>query len=200
VNKDFLFGGSVGLAIGLVIALFTFQIGRAGGLLRAPEPVVAAPVGGAGAPGAPPPQPGAAELDAHIAATRRLVEANPKDRRAWVTLGNAYFDADRPQESIEAYERALQLDPNDPDVITDQGVMYVALRQFDRALANFQRANRLEPNHRQSLFNIGVAYAGLEDLDKAEEAWNRVIQTAPGTPDAERARAAIAQLRARRGR
>jgi cytochrome c-type biogenesis protein CcmH/NrfG len=197
VNKDFLFGGAVGLAIGLVIALFTFQIGRAGGLLRPPEPVVAAPVGGAGAPA---PSPGPSDLDAHIAATKRLVEANPEDRRAWVTLGNAYFDADRPQESIEAYERALQLDPDDPNVITDQGVMYVAVRQFDKALANFQRANRLDPNHRQSLFNIGVAYAGLEDLDKAEEAWNRVIQTAPGTPDAERARAAIAQLRARRGR
>ena len=197
MNKDFLFGASVGLAIGLLIALFTFQIGRAGGLFRASEPVVAAPVGGVGAP---PPQPAASELDAQIAATRRQVEANPKDRRAWVTLGNAYFDADRPQESIDAYERALQLDPNDPNVITDQGVMYVALRQFDKALANFQKANRLDPNHRQSLFNIGVAYAGLEDLDRAEEAWNRVVQTAPGTPDAERARAAIAQLRARRGR
>ncbi len=201
MTKDFLFGGAVGLAIGLVIALFTFQIGRAGGLLRPPEPVVAAPIGGVGAP--PPaaaPPAGAPDLDAHIAATKRLVEANPKDRRAWVTLGNAYFDGDRPQESIEAYERALQLGPDDPDVITDQGVMYVALRQFDKALANFQKANRLDPDHRQSLFNIGVAYAGLEDLDRAEEAWSRVIQAAPGTPDAERARAAIAQLRARRGR
>ncbi len=197
MNKDFLLGGFAGLAIGLLIALFAFQIGRAGGLLRAPAPVVAAPIGGGGPPA---PQPGAPDLDAHIAATKRLVEANPQDRRAWVTLGNAYFDADRPQESIEAYERALQLDPNDPNVITDQGVMYVALRQFDKALANFQEANRLDPDHRQSLFNIGVAYAGLEDLDRAEEAWNRVIQAAPGTPDAERARAAIAQLRARRGR
>lgn len=197
MNKDFLFGAAVGLAIGLAIALFAFQIDRAGGLFRAPEPIVAAPIGGMGAPAA---QPGAPDLDAHVAAMKRQVEANPEDRRAWVMLGNAYFDADRPQESIEAYERALRLDPNDPDVITDQGVMYVALRQFDKALANFQKANRLDPNHRQSLFNIGVAYAGLEDLDRAEEAWNRVVQTAPGTPDAERARAAIAQLRARRGR
>lgn len=200
MNKDFLFGGAVGLSIGLVVALFTFQIGRAGGLFRAPEPVVAAPVEGVAGPAAPAPQAGAPDLDAHIAAAKRTAEANPEDRRAWVALGNAYFDADRPQDSIDAYDRALRLDPDDPNVITDQGVMYVALRQFDKALANFQKANRLDPNHRQSLFNIGVAYAGLEDPVHAEEAWKQVIQTAPGSPDAEKARGAIAQLRARRGR
>lgn len=194
-NKDFFAGGAIGLAIGLVVALFAFQIGSAGRLFRPDGPVVAAPIGDGAAPAT---QAGAPDASTQIAIAQKLVQTDPANRQAWVALGNAYFDADQPQASIEAYDRALQLQPDDPDVITDQGVMYLALGEHQKALANFQKANRLDPGHRQSLFNMGVAYASMDDLAKAEETWTRVIQTAPDSKTAAEARAAIERLRARR--
>jgi cytochrome c-type biogenesis protein CcmH/NrfG len=197
VNKDFLFGAAVGLCIGLVVALFTFQIGRAGGLLRPPEPVVAAPTGGGGQPmQAGGPAPG--ELSARIAMASQLTQSDPGNHQAWVALGNAYFDDNQPEKSIEAYARALKLRPDDPDVLTDQGAMYVALHQYARALENFQKANRIAPTHVQSLFNIGVAYAAMNDPARAEDAWNRVIALAPGSDDAAHARHRIEELKAGR--
>ncbi len=195
MNRSFLVGGAVGLAIGLFVAIISYQVGKAGRLTRAPEPIVAAPI--ADEPAAPQVPPG---LPEDLAELLRRVQANPKDRAAWITLGNAFFDANQPEPAIQAYERALQLEPNDPDVITDQGVMYVALRKYDKALANFQKANKLDPNHRQSLFNMGVAYDGLDDPERAEEVWKKVIASAPDSPDAARAREMIEELRARRKR
>ncbi len=205
MNRSFFLGGAVGLGLGLLVALFAYQIGRAGGRLRADEPVIAAPVappaqmpaqmppggdGGAPAEGGLTP-----ELANHIAVLEQVVKADPKNHDAWVQLGNAYFDAHQHQESIDAYAHALQLRPDDPNVLTDQGIMYRALRQYDRALANFDKASRLDPKHLQSLYNQGVVYGfDLHDRAKAEEAWNRLIRLAPGSDDANRARAAMAQL------
>jgi len=203
MNRSFLLGAASGLLAGLLVAVVSFQVGRAGRLTREPEPVVAAPSSGprgtATAPAAGPTEAsGAVPLDAseRIATARSVVERDPKNLEAWVDLGNLYFDTRQPQKSIEAYARALELKPDNPDVLTDQGVMFRAVGAYDKAIANFEKANRISPGHLQSLYNLGVVYAfDLRDVPKAEEAWNRLIQIAPASENANQARQALAQLR-----
>jgi cytochrome c-type biogenesis protein CcmH/NrfG len=204
MNRDHLTGLAIGLAAGLLVALlaglFGFQIGRAGRVLRdGQQPVMAAPA--AVSPGAAPPAaaaPAGVPLDAseQIAAATQVVQQDPKNRQAWVALGNLYFDTHQHQKSIDAYARALELQPDDPDVLTDQGVMYRAVGTYDKAVANFEKANRLRPGHLQSLYNLGVVYAfDLKNVPKAEEAWNKLIQLAPTSENAAQAREALAQLK-----
>jgi tetratricopeptide (TPR) repeat protein len=207
MNRDHLLGLGVGLAAGLLVALlaglFGFQIGRAGRVLSEPEPVMAAPATGkqgAEAPGsaAPADSGGGVPLDAaeQIASARQVVEKDPKNLRAWIALGNLYFDTHQPQKSVDAYARALELKPDDPDVLTDQGVMFRALGAYDKAIANFQKASQVDPKHLPSLYNLGVVYAfDLKDVPKAEDAWNRLIQLAPGSENANQARQALAQVK-----
>ena len=185
----------IGLAIGLVVGLFIgTQVGSSG---SSPAPG-AMPAGMP--PGMPqmPPQGGAdANLQARIAQLQSVVARDPKNAQAWVQLGNDYFDSRQAQKAVEAYGRALELKPNDPNVLTDQGVMYRELGQFDKAVANFQAANKADPTHVQSLFNMGVVYASdLKQPQKASEAWQKVITTAPNSPQAADARQAIEQLKA----
>ncbi len=203
MNRDHLTGLAIGLAAGLFVALlaglFGFQIGRAGGVLRQPEPTMAAPAAPAAAPAAAPgAQAGGVPLDAaqQIAAANDVVQRDPRNLQAWVALGNLYFDTHQPQKSIDAYARALELNPNDANVLTDQGVMYRAVGAYDKAVANFQKANQLDPKHLQSLYNLGVVYAfDLKNNAKAEEAWNKLIQTAPDSENAKQAREALAQIK-----
>ena len=184
----------IGLAIGLVVGLFVgYQAGSSGS--------PSSPSMGAMPPGMPggmpqmPPQ-GAQNLQAQIAQLQSVVARDPKNVEAWVQLGNHYFDSRQAQKSIEAYGRALELRPNDPNVLTDQGVMYRELGQYDKAVENFQKANKAEPMHVQSLFNLGVVYAqDLKQPQKATDAWNKVITTAPNSPQAADARQAIAALK-----
>ena len=152
-------------------------------------------------PGAPPaavPQVGQAApagVEQRIAMTQQLVAQDPKNVKAWIALGNDYFDTHQPQKSIDAYANALALEPNNPDVLTDQGVMYRELGQSEKALANFLKANQIAPRHFQSLFNAGVVYAyDLKDSKKAVETWNRIIAADPSGPFATQSRAAIQAL------
>jgi tetratricopeptide (TPR) repeat protein len=204
MNRDQFSGLAVGLSAGLLVAvlagLFGYQIGRAGRVLKdGGEPVTAAPTSSAAPPAAAPAaSPADVPLDAsqQIAAATQVVQSDPKNRQAWVALGNLYYDTRQPQKSIDAYARALELQPDDPDVLTDQGVMFRAVGAFDKAVANFQKANRLRPDHLQSLYNLGVVYAfDLKDVPRAEEAWNKLIQIAPASENATQARAALAQLK-----
>jgi len=150
-------------------------------------------------PGAMPPgamPPGAVSENPHVAAAQQILARDPKNVKAWIALGNEYFDAHQPQKSIDAYAKALELDPKNPDVLTDQGVMYRDIGAFDKAIANFKRASQVDPRHVQSLYNMGVVYAfDLKDAKRAAEAWNRVIEVAPASPQAAQARRALDEMK-----
>jgi cytochrome c-type biogenesis protein CcmH/NrfG len=191
VNRNTIYALLAGLLIGGVV-------GYVGGSLNAPAgPVVAAPTAPpAGAPPggfAPPADPNAMNLVGRIQAMQQLVAKDPKNVQAWIQLGNDYFDTKQPHKSIEAYGKALELQPDNPDVLTDQGVMYRDVGQFQQALANFQKANAIDPKHVQSLFNVGVVYENdLKDSARAKAAWQKVIEVAPQSPQAQAARQALA--------
>jgi cytochrome c-type biogenesis protein CcmH/NrfG len=143
-------------------------------------------------------QAGMGQVDAfaRIAATKAQLAANPKDVDALVQLGNDYFDTHQPQLAVDAYAKALTLAPDNPkaaDILTDQGVMYRELKNYDKALANFKQAGKLNPNHLPSLLNLGVVYAtDLHDMPSARKVWTRIVEVAPGTPQAEQAKALLA--------
>lgn len=124
-----------------------------------------------------------------------LVARDPKNRNAWVQLGNSYFDSDQAVKAVEAYGKALELDPNDPAVLTDQGVMFRRLGWYDRAVDNFRKAQEIDPSHLQSLFNLGVVYRyDLQDPAKAREAWTRYLQINPSGPGSDQIRAEMEKL------
>lgn len=126
---------------------------------------------------------------------KAVVAQDPKNRQAWVAIGNEYFDADRPMESIEAYQKALDLDANDANVLTDQGVMFRRMGWFDRAIENFTKANRVAPNHSASLYNLGITYRyDLQDAGKAREAWTKFLTVNPSGPGSDRVRQELALL------
>lgn len=150
----------------------------------------------AAAPQVPPPVAVSPAAQKRIAVLQALVDRDPTDVKSWIALGNEYFDSQQREKAIQAYGKALQLKPDNPDVLTDQGVMYRELGEFDKAVANFKKANSINPKHLQSLLDMGVVYGrDLKDYDKAMEAFNRIVQIAPDSPEAAHAREAIEELK-----
>lgn len=150
---------------------------------------------GASTGGAPQGQPAPVVDQQQTALLEGLVARDPKNRNAWVQLGNSYFDSDQAVKAVEAYAKALELDPNDPNVLTDQGVMFRRLGWYDRAIENFRKAQQIDPSHVQSLFNLGVVYRyDLQDSAKAREAWTRYLQINPSGPGSDQIRAEMEKL------
>ena len=176
--------------------MFGLLVGWILGTQQAPAPPAAA-LAGAGAAQmpatqAPPP------LDVQRAADlERQANAQPANAAIRVDLGNLYFDAERYDLAISWYEAALKIDPKNVDASTDLGVSYYSANQIDRALAQFEHSLSIDPAHTKTLLNQGIVYAfGKQDLATASKSWERLVAVAPNSPEATRAKEALAAVKA----
>lgn len=118
-----------------------------------------------------------ADYEEDIRLAKSILEKDPRNLEALITLGNAYFDTDRYQEAIDAYSKALTIDPKNPDVRTDMGIMYRKLGKFDKAIEAFRQAARENPVHVNSRFNLGVVLKyDKKDYSGAIQAWEDFLK------------------------
>jgi len=162
--------------------------------------------------GAAEPQPGANQqasgtrqppaLDqAKVQGLMTIIKSDPKNAGAHVQLGNAYFDAERYADAIKWYEDGLKLDPKNVDASTDLGVSYYYSSRTDEALKQFDYSLKLNPTHAKTLLNQGIVLAfGKRDLKGATDAWEKVVQLAPNSPEAQAARQGLQGIAAATGR
>jgi len=109
-----------------------------------------------------------------------LVKKNPEDTAAWVQLGNLFFDVNRFEDAIHAYEKSLALAPGDPRVLTDLGVMYRRNQMPEKAIQAFDRAIAADPGFETAHFNKGIVLMhDLNDLPAAVLAWKALVEINP---------------------
>jgi cytochrome c-type biogenesis protein CcmH/NrfG len=182
----FAIGGMVfGLVVGWVIG--DQQAKKAG-----PVPVVAA------APAAPQsnerPVPQLDETQAQ--SLMNVANADAKNVEVRVKLGKLYLDAERFADAVKWYEQAVALDPKNVEASTELGESYLYTNQTDRALKQFEYSLKIDPKHVKTLINQGAVYAyGKQDFDAAERSWQKVVDLAPGTTEAQMAQRAIESLK-----
>lgn len=146
---------------------------------------------------APAQQQGPPTLDESLAARlESTAESSPRDADTRVRLGNLYFDGGRFDEAVRWYTAALEIEPRNVDASTDLGIAFYYMNQPDRALAQFDRSLALDPKHSKTLLNVGIVRAwGKQDLEGAAKAWQRVIDVAPGSEEASRAKQGLEGIR-----
>jgi tetratricopeptide (TPR) repeat protein len=145
-------------------------------------------------------QPQAKVLDeARVQQLTTILNSDPTNAGAAVQLGNTYFDAERYTEAIQWYEKALTLDPKDANASTDLGVSYYYTNRPDDALKQFEVSLRIDPKHTKTLLNQGIVLAfGKQDLNGAAAAWQKVVDLAPGSPEAQAAQRGLEGIAASR--
>jgi tetratricopeptide (TPR) repeat protein len=165
---------------------------------RAPQaesaPQQAAPASESGTP-AP------AILDETKAQALESVAArDPKNAIARSQLGDLYYDAGKYPEAIKWYQESLSLNPKDVSVSTDLGVSYYYNKEPDRAIEQLQHSLEIDPTHAKTLLNLGVVRAfGKRDLKGATEAWQKLVQVAPQSPEGQQAKQALDSLSSAHG-
>jgi tetratricopeptide (TPR) repeat protein len=184
-----------GLLVGWIIAV---QIARPDAVANAtPDAATAAPADAQQSPAGGGQSATAAPLDeARLRDLIAQADKNPKDAAVRAQIGNVYFDAERYPDSVKWYEASMAIDPKNPDVSTDLGVSYYYTNQTDRALQQFARSLQINPSHTKTMLNIGMVKAfGKQDLAGAAEAWQKVVQLAPDSPEGRAARQALDTLK-----
>jgi tetratricopeptide (TPR) repeat protein len=182
--------GVAGVLLGL-LAGWIIGSQQGGGRALAPAPAQQQAAASSGQ------RPAAPALDENRAAQLRSeAERDRSNAAARVQLGNLYFDSERYEEAARWYSEALQIDPRQVDVSTDLGIAYYYTNQPDRALEQFDKSLAIDPNHSKTLLNIGVVRAfGKQDLEGAAKAWQRVLEVAPNSEEAARAKQGLDGIR-----
>jgi len=133
------------------------------------------------------------DLQVHLA----VLKKDPRNRQALVQAGNICYDGQRYAEAITYYTRGLEIDPNDVNVRTDLGTAYWYSGKAEEAVRQFELALKLVPTYPQTLFNLGIVRLhGLNDPEGAVAAWEKLLASNPGYPEAGKVRAQLEQARA----
>ena len=121
-----------------------------------------------------------AERAAQILELEKRTSETPDDLKAWINLGNLYFDTGNPEKAITAYKKALELNPNNADVMNDLAVMYRRSGQPKKAIEAFDRAIKIDPGHETVRFNKGVVLMhDLNDLEGTVQTWEELVKLNP---------------------
>ncbi|HEX8031511.1 MAG TPA: tetratricopeptide repeat protein [Vicinamibacterales bacterium] len=196
MRADAIVFGIAGTLFGVIIG-WVLGSQQAAGTARTAAPVAQS---AQAQPQAPPAQQAAPIDPARVKALEDEAAKDPKDARPRVQLGNLFFDGEKYPDAITWYERALTLAPNNPDVSTDLGVAYYYTNQNDRALAQFDRSLAIDPKHIKTLLNVGIVRAfGKQDLAGAGQAWQRVVELAPDSPEGQAAKKGLEGIQSASG-
>lgn len=123
------------------------------------------------------------QIMSQIGHIKEILAQDSTNYEAWVALGNAFYDANMPEESIEHYEQALALRPNDVHVMTDLSTMKRSLGDAEEAVEILQRVVAIDSTFQQAWFNLGVIHAfDLDDKRGAVDAWKRFLAVADESP------------------
>lgn len=126
------------------------------------------------------------------------MQLDPGHAHAWVDFGNAYHRMRKPQQALEAFEKALQADPTDGYTQRNLGGLLIMFDRVEEAVTHLRAALARMPHDTQTLLCLATALEKLgtpEATAEADRMYHRFITEHPNSPmveGAEKSRTAIA--------
>lgn len=122
------------------------------------------------------------------------LKLDDSDARLWVRRGEVLARAGEFWEAIDDFGEAIDRDVNSLEALVFRGAAYRLLGVPDLATDDLMRALALDANHPDALTELGLLRRDAGDRDGARQAWLAAIRTAPGSPAADTARAALQDM------
>jgi tetratricopeptide (TPR) repeat protein len=109
----------------------------------------------------------------------RSIELNPRNARAYRSMGDALSRSGQYPLAVRAYERSCILDPDNPDAMLNKGNALHAMNCFDEAGQAYLKILDRMPDHSRALNNLAKLHQDLRDHDRALALYNRCIDRHP---------------------
>jgi tetratricopeptide (TPR) repeat protein len=93
-------------------------------------------------------------------------------------MGSVYYQQNKYEAAIAAYQRYVDLATADPNALDSLGTCLQALGRYDEAIATFQRALAINAESRVALIHLGNAYLQQGRYRAALEQYQRFLQIA----------------------
>ena len=130
-----------------------------------------------------------------VVAFEKAVKSKPDYLEAWVNLGAARDATGHGPEAREAYRKALAIKAEDEIALCRLASSYYATGHRDSAMAVLRSTIAKNPRSHCSYFTLGVSYADAGMFKEAIASWQKVVEFAPKSPEAESANESIKLLK-----
>ncbi len=119
---------------------------------------------------------------------RRYLSMRPKDLTAMYNLGLALLKQDRCDEAVSYFEQVRQAHASWEKVLVAEVECLQRLERWEDAILLYEKLVLFKPTRAVYWFNLGVVAYRAGDLTKARQAWQKVIELSPDTPEGNLAR------------
>jgi tetratricopeptide (TPR) repeat protein len=110
---------------------------------------------------APPQNKDTAKLERDIITYKTVTGINPKNSRAWHSLGNLQRSAGQFDEAAESLEKAVELDPRQEVFHYHLGLVYAAQNRFEEAVETFKKVISINPGYNLAHATLAGYYGKL---------------------------------------
>jgi predicted O-linked N-acetylglucosamine transferase (SPINDLY family) len=115
---------------------------------------------------------------------RQLLQNSPNNAVAWHNLGMACYLQKRPDEAIEALQKAIEIRGDYVEAINNLGAVLSAQNRVDEAVQVFRKAIEQKPRWVEPMMNIGNTLRNHNRFDEAIEAYRQAVAADPKSVDA----------------
>jgi len=170
----------LGVSVGLILGSSTSKEG-----LAAPRQAAAVSAA-AGTPA----------ISAELEMLRKGVEREDAPSKKLLAFAHLALDEGQLPAAIWAYKRVLAREPRNVEAITHMGLILYQGKHLDEALARIEEAIRLDPKYAHAYWDrANLLLTGKKDYAAAQKALGAFLALVPSGPDADRARAMLAEAR-----
>ena len=129
-----------------------------------------------------------------ITALRQILDIDPKDKDALLTMAEISFQQQAFAKSAEFYEKYLEIVPEDIDMRARYASSLSFTGKFDDSLKELGRVLSVKPDHFQALAYSAVTYAEMGDKAKSKAVGTQALAAAPNAEAKERFSKFLASL------
>ena len=114
--------------------------------------------------------------DEAIEILNMAIKIDPKFVPAYNQIGLILFEADKKNESVEAFKNAIAIDPENLNSRLGLAKTYSMITRNDLAVEQYLIAANLKKNDPEILFKIALEYWYHQNLEKSKEYYNKVLE------------------------
>jgi len=114
-----------------------------------------------------------------VTAVRTHLDASPKSREGWTSLGRIHAVTDDLPKAEDAYKKALELDPGRASLRYEIGMVQLRGKRYGRAAKVLSTVKADPALGAEALFQLGQIRVEKNDLEGAVELWNESLERDP---------------------
>jgi len=141
------------------------------------------------------------DVEAAITAMEKAIELKPDFIEAYFGLGQAYINKGEDEKAGNIFNKALEINPDNAAiqamVYVNLGTLYFSNNKDDLAMEALNKAKELDPSLPNTYYQFGLLHFKKGELEKSIENFEKFLELAPQSSEAESVKAIIEDLKKR---